>query len=337
MKRSGVTILEVLFAIGIVTIGILGTMATLVVAGRQAADAVSMDGADRVGRNAIREFQVRSMNVARGPRGTWSIPFTATVKPYVDAVPVAGRAYCLDPLYVAQHGTGTPHRWFPAFSPGAVPGARMHRASLRPVPGDQQMLPLLPIGTAMASSIFVARDDMAFDLPDDRTLPPVQTWDRDSLGNAENRSYSGAFSWFATIQADHVGLDYANVDFVVCHRRDLSEPERLLDVTTIDGDAIRVAARGGQPDTDLELRERSWIMLAGTDSNGVERFSWQRVLNLRDPLPAGVVDYDGQVFPVTTRWVSVAGREWDISPSDTRVAVVSGVVAVYEKTIRMGE
>jgi type II secretory pathway pseudopilin PulG len=107
-RRSGVTLLEVLFAIGIVSVGILGVMASLVVAGKQAADGARLDGADRLGRNAIREFTVRAINRARGPRGTWSLPYVSPSAPHFDAALQDGYAYCLDPLYVVANGTSLP-------------------------------------------------------------------------------------------------------------------------------------------------------------------------------------------------------------------------------------
>ena len=128
----------------------------------------------------------------------------------------------------------------------------------------------------------------------------------------------------------------ARVDFVVCHRRDLSEPERLLDLASADGGEFRLAARAGQPDSDLEIRERSWIVLVGED-NGLTRFAWYRVDNVRDVLPAGTPDYDSTVFSVSTRGVSLFGRDWTIPPNETQTVVVSSVVAVYAKMHAMGE
>lgn len=373
--RRGVTLLEVLFAIAIAAIGILGVMGTLVVAGKQAADAARIDGADRVGRNAIREFSVRGYDVAVGPQGTWA------------TIPVIGRSYCIDPRYVAANGTSSPASWFPAFDPASVPGARMYRISVRAMPGNQLASPSLPIGVSLADSIFVAKDDLVFNLPDDRTLTPIQNY-----GTAvESRDYEGAFSWFATIQpieitsqwyCQHCGLIWSDnvilsnvngslqtvcliclntqgilrivvrtgvvtnedsgnslLNIVVCHRRNLSDSnaERLANVLQIEQDEFKLSARPGQPDSDLEAKEGSWMLLCGVNQTNVQAFLWRRVVGTKDVVPANTPDYDGTIEPVATRWLSTFGRDWSIPSAGTQVALFDSVVAVYEKTIRMEE
>jgi len=294
VKRSGVTLLEVLFAIGIVSVGILGVLATLVIAGKQAADGTRMNGADRLGRNAIREFEVRGFNRASGPRGTWA------------AVPVNGWSYCLDPLYVATNGSAMPASLFPAIDPATAPGPRMARVSVRRFPGDQSVAPLPPIGQPLAESIFTAKDDLAFSMPDDRTLPPVQHYG----AGAGTRQSTGALSWFATVVptgVDHqwfcashgfiwdddviwastppaficvhcwdnglgtrvvvtrTGVEantdhgFALLSIAVCHRRDTQDPnlERLVNVERIDEEDPSFPVTG-----DVSQRGHVWKLAA---------------------------------------------------------------------------
>ena len=321
--RRGVTLLEVLFAIGIASIGILGVMATMLIAGKHAADGARFDAADRVGRNAVRDFHIRGFNRATGQQGTWA------------AVPVNGQAYCLDPVYVAENGTATPACWFPAFDPAIVPGPRMPRISIRAMPGDQSVAPLPPIGAEFADSIFVARDDLIFMEPTDKTLPPVQ-----HFGSAtEARSSTGALSWFATVESNDYSHGSGIANIVVCHRRDLltTDAERLCNVVEIDASEFKLAARPGQPDSDLDVRDDEWLLLCGVLLNGRTMFRWRRVTSTTDVLPAGQPDYDNTVLPVPSRRVSAAGRDWMIPAANTQVALFGAVVAVYERPVKMEE
>ena len=318
MNRRGVTLLEVVFAIGIAAIGILGVMMTIVLAGRQARDGADADAADRVGRSAIRAFDARAMGHASGPAGTWA------------EVAVSGTAYCLDPLYVATNGTSSPGCWFPAFDPAVVPGVRLRRISLRAFPGNQAMAPVPPIGFAAAEALFCSRDDLVFSLPDDRTLPPVQL-----QSSAGSRQFEGAFTWFATVCAPNYGSGAGSVSVVVCQRRDLTEPDILLTVAKLDWPMCNLAVRSGRPDDDLGIKEHRWIFLAGSDVAGIARHGWYRVVNRADILPAGQPDIDGTVYPTSTRWVTLFGQDWRCNAATTQAGVVGPVVAVYEKTFRV--
>ena len=58
-KRSGVTVLEVLFATGIAVFGMVGIASLLAVAGRQASDANNWSEAQAAAQNALSDFVVR--------------------------------------------------------------------------------------------------------------------------------------------------------------------------------------------------------------------------------------------------------------------------------------
>ena len=68
--RRGVTLLEVLFSIGIVAVGLLGVLIIVPLAGTRSAQGTIADGGDRMGRNAIRLFDVQHM---RQPN-MWTTP-----------------------------------------------------------------------------------------------------------------------------------------------------------------------------------------------------------------------------------------------------------------------
>ena len=82
MSRRGITILEVLFSMGVIAIGLLGVMAIVPVALNQVGRGEVADQSARAGLNALREFETRGMARAdqwvafhlqgRWDRVTWS-------------------------------------------------------------------------------------------------------------------------------------------------------------------------------------------------------------------------------------------------------------------------
>lgn len=321
--RRGVTLLEVLFAIAIAAVGILGLMLTMVLAGRHASEGQTIDAADRLGRNAIRELQIRGYDTATGDRSTWA------------AVPVNGESYCLDPLGVASNPSVAAAAWFPAFDPATIPGPRMRRVSVRPFPGNQVTAPQAPVGLAFAQQLVTGADDLVFLMPNDRTIPPQQQFSGDPAVGLERRGTTGALSWFATFQSDDYAHSNALVHVVVCNRRDTSvASDRLLEVAAIDWPQVKIACRALQPDTDLAVAKGLWIMLAGQSPAG-RHFSWYRVTNVGNVIPDGDPDIDGTVLSVPSRWVSVAGRDWPFTAAQTQVGIVDEAIAVYERPLRM--
>jgi hypothetical protein len=54
-------LVEVMFSIGIVSVGLLGVLLVIPLASNRTTRGIIADGADRAGRNAIREFEIRAM------------------------------------------------------------------------------------------------------------------------------------------------------------------------------------------------------------------------------------------------------------------------------------
>jgi hypothetical protein len=254
-----------------------------------------------------------------------------------------GVAYCLDPLFVAANGTSGDAAIFPAVDVAAAPGVRLVRMSLRipPAPLYPPYTPVpwprVPIGAANAEVLFRSADDLVCELPADRTLMAQQR-----IGNA--RPYLGRMTWAATlVPKDSTASDFYVLSVVVFDRRDLSMPATVPSATEPDaericqvqflggglaGGEVRLTARPGRPTSDLHLRGRNWLMLAGWKPivwNGqqvtLQRFGWYRVQNAVEDSTG----CDATLF----------GQDWDQSLT-TQAVLVSGVVAVYEKTIRLG-
>jgi prepilin-type N-terminal cleavage/methylation domain-containing protein len=270
--RRGVTLVEVMFAIGIVSVGLLGVLLVVPLAGNRAARGFVADGADRVGRNAIREFEIRSMaqpntwTRLKTETGTGSQQYVAFPSIVTGTAPghttISSRSFCIDPLFIATHfenadyaNTSTPVpeavEFFPYYEMTDVAReTRMQRISLQTQPVGATGMSL-----AQAISVFMSGDDLVFNLSPDPTEPPIQNWGE----NDTQRQSEGRFTWMATLTPiQDTLIDGSNslaqntdlylLSIVVFHRRDMTmtmqvdtpsiegpDNERLVEVASFDG------------------------------------------------------------------------------------------------------
>ena len=348
-RRAGVSLLEVLFSIGVALVGLAGIAALLPVAGIQANKGALADSAARLGADAIREFHVRSM----GNPSTWRWYDGSGFSSLSLAQLTAGNSFCLDPRFVAQ-GDVIPRdhalrAQFPYVAPGAVlsmPRITLIR-SLTP--------PVTIMGTLQANQVFTSDDSLVFDLPKDRTIGPVQNFSVSSSNQPLRRSATGNVSWMATIvpKLDLTGnlTDEYTLSVVVFSRRIIDPTltnenlasERVVMVApgtfysgqpAIGGGDLRLATRRDNPD-DLELRSGDWVMLSGTKMRTgtlapIQVHTWYRVVNAgEEPFLASP--------GVWVRDVTLVGPDWDWQnlSTATQVTIMRGAVAVFEKTIRL--
>lgn len=400
--QRGVTLLEVVFSIGIVSVGLLGVLIIVPLAGTRSAQGMIADGGDRMGRSAIRLFDVHHMrqpsmwtrfNTTPQQYQEYGVQYVGTDRytylwqPNVNTR-LQARSFCIDPLFIAnQKALATTNstnvspetQYFPYFQPGtflpAAMDARMDRISLRTIPGGATGMTV-----EQAVSVFMNDDDVVFSLPTDRTLPPQQKYDASTL----KRQSDGKFSWIATLTPVFTNYEEYNnqpptstilpdnyvLSIVVFHRRDLSltvntstsgteegaDNERLAIVSQFHsqgygGGDVELQTRPSRPGSDLAVREGEWVMLSAMVDAGslfkplisghtvsntqqyVPLFRWYRVM-AADAI-AGTGPYTRNVTLQGFDWnevyaLSTAGRA-----SQTQVTLLNGVVAVYEKTIRL--
>lgn len=277
-----------------------------------------------------------------------------------------------------------PSNLFPAVPTTAPDEARMARVTLRSRPGVPPITPLsnpnplFALPYTSAEQIFMVTDQHNYTLPRDRTLPPIpeiSTFvDPNGVVQPEKRQFNPALSWFATltpIVSANGGFpqsDLYTLSVVVVESRDLrtdttqnlsDEPiERVVDVFfhSITGPtgnpigdwgagSVVFMPRPGRPESDLNVRPGTWVMLAGRliDLNsgnlGAGVFRWYRVLSAdRDSStlssPTGL--YPAPPAPGQYREVVLHGVDWNPNlVARTQAVLVSGVVAVFEKTVRM--
>jgi hypothetical protein len=254
-----------MFAIGIVSVGLLGVLLVVPLAGNRAARGFVADGADRVGRNAIREFEIRSMaqpnmwtrlKTETGPAYQQYVPFPYPIGgPAPGHSTVTSRSFCIDPLFIAKYHADyeddpsnlVPERaeLFPYYPIASSAETRMQRISLRRFPGALVTPPTTPptvLGMRLpqAIGVFMSSDDLVFDLLPDPTEPPIQNWGE----NDTQRQSEGRFSWMATLTPIQDTLidggtlaqntDLYLLSIVVFHRRDMTMTMQV-DTPSIEG------------------------------------------------------------------------------------------------------
>ncbi len=376
-RRRGLTLMEVMFAIGVVMIGMLGIAVLVPIAGKAAKDGASYDRAARVGLNAVREFHLREM----GRPENWLFPdYTAAGRPNARTV-----AFCIDPRFVAVNNqlnmaAGDPRRFFPYSIAANMPA--MRRISLR------RWSPNLPNSSLMdlslANEIFMGNDDLLIDAPADPLLPAQQVYYSQNAASPDKRQTDGEFSWMATVSpridkwAPPTGSapDTYTLSIVVFQGRDsalavdgISERWAIIphtlqysgfygdglsggDVALVDkslysqlsgGTAV---ASSATPYQDLLVKRGQWILLARNVVFGVNvypQFSWYKVTEadpdeLQSATSSELTGSPPAGLPI--RHVTLFGQDWNPirSPNaaeQTFAYIVPGVVAVYEKTIRL--
>jgi hypothetical protein len=371
--RRGVSILEVLFAIAVTTIGLLGALAVFPVASAQARKGRISDAMAVAGMSAAHDFDVREM---RRP-AMWSAWNTNTNKWFspwqswqvfnlgdtTNGTNWFGGAYafCIDPRFVAINDDTNANRIAASRFPisGTTDGVGMGRVSLTggtaqlpvPLPYDPANPPPLPavrnpIGRALSEALFVFDDDLTAERPEDRSYNAVQLFDSIS-GAAYKRQSDGHMSWMATLvpKLDQVNSGFGDsytLSIVVFYDRPLAtvsdgfEGEREVYVDSFPGSGVT----GGEvllsasSAAALDLKPNDWLMLSGRSiTTNRPMFRWYRVMDVEPEAAAG----GSQGFQ---KYVTLFGQDWstgmlDATPRYNRAVIAEGVVGVYEKTVRL--
>ncbi len=308
-NSRGITLLEVLVAIFILTFGVLG-IASLIPIGKLAL--VEVEKSDRTGacgRAAIRDIQIRKMlgfnNWSVGPApGQRILPQS-----------VLADAFVVDPLGYSLGLTG---------NMGPLPRLTllMQPIPLPPAPGTQYPL-------AKAEKIFRWHDDLAFVKLDDGGRPqPV-------IASGEHQ-YTGNFSWFFTATPGTSDMPaslkrYYNVSVAVCYKRDFAAGETVVDVTEFSGGGHgggTIAIATPIPN----LKRNMWVMLTGWHTvavNGMPQLAiacrWYRVVSVANEL--------------TPPMLSLVGPDWDLAaptPSTpVKLIFVDSVTGVYRSPMQV--
>ena len=361
-QHSGISLLEVMISIGVVGIGLIGVASLIPLAHYKAAQGIRDDRKSMMGRRAFREFRIRDLdrpgdmsNPSDAPNPFWYWPSPGN--PYA-IYNLAGdgklvrQAYCLDPMMIGfadLAGTSSSVAAFPLNAPIAIP--RVTLISARPgdlrrqgPPGaiNNQLLNNPPImSLAQAEEMFLLRDELVFDQPDDATQPPFQRY----LEN--NKRYAtGSYSWMATLVPDPIPTsDRYTLSIVVYYRRNLTitPPQETIAAVNIPMNqngfreltgvkTVAVESQQHAPPeaaTVRDMKTGEWVaLMQQVDPNYSNTITlrWYRIL------AADEVDNDLD----NNRELSLSGPDWSVTSNQPIYAVYArNIIAVYEKSIRL--
>jgi hypothetical protein len=392
-RRRGVSILEVIFAILVVAIGLLAALTVFPVAAAIAKKGHIADQSAVLGRAAVHQFDSQGMrrpDMWVGWNQSWETRASPPAPgPSFQNVPnivfPTGTSFCIDPRFIAVNA-GAPANAnaasiFPYVPISVVGQPRMFRIGLtNGIPS--------PLGGSLmtrwqADSLFIFDDDHTVTRPTDGSLPGFGAFTPSDHDNdpstphlLTSRSFGGHLSWMATLVPKHelyspgvVSSELYVLSIVVFHDRPLVSfaldtptsdmylrSERVVGVNFLDaggqgfagGETFLIwpptgtivndqASNGPNYNTAKEMmkvRSGDWIMLAGDAATSagvlVPIFKWYRVTEAdREP------EYHGAPENHYAVAVSLAGQDWDTSLANQQAFIISGVVGVYEKTVRL--
>ncbi len=342
-QRSGVSLLEVLISIGVIAIGIFGVAALIPVAQLKVAEGTSRDRQAAFGPSAAADFRVRM-----GSPKDWALVGTSNLQPHVPlASPymnaaqmqtILGRGgFCIDPMGVVESGvTGVDSYKFPWNAPATPTDFGMQRLSLA---SFQNLAPAARV--SLARDMFLLKDDIVVDLPDDQALQPRRQYFLDAATQRPLSPVSNAsLSWFATLSRTALGSQDFVLSIVVVKTRvpALGAVEENF--------AIAQSPFGGE----VMLSHTTPLMANQISAADLQIGDWILLAKALDPasnVPANIV----------YRWTQIIGTDegpnangaygFTISNDDFLVPdtvtnsgggiaiFMRGVTSVYEKTIRL--
>ncbi|GAB4133967.1 type IV pilus modification PilV family protein [Thermopirellula anaerolimosa] len=342
--RSGFNLLEVLIAMFVLTIGMLGVAAAVSMGNFLAVRTLIADRTAAVGRNALAEVRVREVLNAR----TWVLPDGSPLLPVnnPNAALSPGEAYCIDPLFIAwtlqASGPQPDLDRFPYYDPTTV--LTMNRVTLNWAP---------PNSADYYGRLFRAEDDLLFEngaLSRPRMLfraagvnavaLPAMAWETPP-GPPVRPDFQGMYSWMVTVVptvTPGVSSDSQkySVSVVVFRNRDMTwrdDPtaeapsERVAAVNFlgqgIGGGDVRLSftPQGGQDGfAALDVAEGQWLLLAGRLPSNPPRkvFAWYRVLSPGETY--GPADHPHPFGGDPNRYyreLTLAGPDWNLNWNST--------------------
>jgi type II secretory pathway pseudopilin PulG len=305
--RRGITLLEVLVSIFILTVGLLG-VAALIPLGNLAVTRgnVAYRGAE-VARRTFREVRLRG----------WTRPemwLTSEGKSIIDKDTqeiqeiYRNKPLAFDPL------TAAVAPGMSKFPPGD--GASMSLLTFRNNPEVES-----PMNYDLARSICVPSDELSIERPDEKSKHAIQRLSR----SESRRETIGNYSWMMTLVPDpydrisyvaSIVVFYQNRPAVSGGDSSIRETRTITDVRQLGGSEYSLGVNSKMIQDKFAVPGR-WLML----SDG-ELFRWYRILAV-----------EGQTGDsASSRVFSLAGAEW---PEGTALSATlfKGVVAVHEKRI----
>jgi hypothetical protein len=353
---AGITIIEVLFSIGIIVTGLLGVAGLIMIAGAQMAQGLEADAMSNAGLNAIAEFDTRKMR--RPDNLLWPTSPTTFTSVLSNNLYGPGNepspSFCIDPFFIAQQVVdGNANTYEFNLFPGIQAAANL--VQMRRVTLKNPAFPIqnFPLSLLQSREIFVAKDDLSISKPPSATELPQQTWITTPAGNYVKRLNTAETSWMATLTPNRnlnmavnrlEPTDQYLLSIVIFNNRFINytdanaapEKERQLNITFLNRGfgGGEVQLEHTDP-TKLELKHGDWIMLSA-DSNIRSCFRWYRISYIEDETPINQINAAGEYYRYATLQGPDWSRpEWHNGTYTTHVTFIPGVIGVFEKTIRM--
>ena len=262
-KHSGVTLMEVLISIGVISLGIFGVASLIPVAQFKVAEGTSRDRQASYGPSAVSRFRLQM-----GSPQDWALPNGTPLRSLpVDQVRQAlNRGYCIDPLGVLEGGLSQ----FPANDPsGTVSMPRLTLASLAALPNASAADPNL-FRVSAARDIFLLQDDIVFEPPSDQARQPARQFFTRN-GWPMKSAVGASLSWFATISptaTSETVNDEFLLSIVISERRapvlGITEENIAEVVSEFSGELLVQQTVPQQPNQIglADLRNGDWLLLA---------------------------------------------------------------------------
>jgi hypothetical protein len=294
-SSRGISLLEVLAAIGVLSIGLLGLAALLPIGRYTIAEAIKGDRAGDCGRAGLRDIIVRRMLDSN----------------YWSANPGNAPSFLIDPRGVTNgvttkfgnNGTGVP------------------RISLRYLNTP-----------ALADQVFLWPDDLIVNMPEDMNTKPKLPVGRpinvDNSGKPIPFTNQGDYSWFASVVPMPNNPTRFTVSIVVCYKRVLAAAsERAVPVQTfydsgLGGGSVQLTGReindiaSDNPPADIAVKENDWVALC----NPAGLCRWYRV--------ASIGDNTQYLTLIGPDWTPTPGK-------DKLIALGQSVIGVYTTTVEL--
>ena len=359
---AGVSILEVLFAIMITSIGLMGVIAIFPAAMLQAKRGMQADAVSIAGLKNIHTFDAEGM---RQP-ARW-LQYSGGYS--IVGVPDGTRAFCIDPRFCAVNQHASANNVPYGTTPSVLQRVNLWNGTPYTPPARPPAMQQL-----QADLVFGIEDDLAYDRfrdglgQRDNTLPAAAQFARDGSNNALKRESQGHLSWMATVSPKLERLETAItsggntiptpedrfvLSTVIFYDRPpdlranvgLLASEWALQVTFPSGSNPCSEVRLTEPNSDpnlpsaaadrlnervrrLNIRRDQWIMLLSytqIQTRIAPLCRWYRVID------ADEVDDTNYTVDLT-----LSGADWESTGGSPVFAVVfQGGVAVFEKTIKL--
>ncbi len=361
-SRRGITLMEVLISIFVLSIGLLGVAALIPLGQLALWETAKADRCGACGRAALREIQVRRMLDFRfwywTPQGPtipgnfWGFypPYSVSNSILDDFTTVSG---CTDAMPFVIDPLGRAKGLLEMFGQTTT-GIFLPRRTLRTTP----LLPGVAPQQLINAELFYWSDDLPFDAPKNSTIRPKLV----------STTSEGSYSWFFTVMpaATEMGLPVSvpvsgrrvfNVSVAVCYKRNFqiydsnpANPPSATTTKTLDGEhTANITAITGFPGmgigggtvqldagSNVNVKENQWVMMyhLHLDSSGnpiypgypqLNRCNWYRVVGV-----GKTVDLTGNEID----YISLNGPDWDPNLSAVLV-VVPGVIGVYNTTMEL--